>query len=86
MDNLGLLVCLSRDSLMVRYRVHTPGTGDASDGPTPSPAIMHFIIYKITNLLNGMIYIGKHTTNDLNDGYMGSSQWLKNSIKKHRIR
>ena len=29
---------LSRDSLMVRYRVHTPGTGNASDGPTPSPA------------------------------------------------
>lgn len=29
---------LSRDSLMVRYRAHNPGTGNASGGPTPSPA------------------------------------------------
>ena len=36
---------------MVRYWVHTPGTDNACDGPTPSPAIMHFLIYKITNLL-----------------------------------
>ena len=28
---------------------------------------MHYIIYKITNILNGMIYIGKHKTNDIND-------------------
>ena len=43
----------------------------------------YFGIYKITNLLNGMMYIGKHQTSNLNDGYMGSSPWLKRSIKKH---
>ena len=45
---------------------------------------MFYLIYKITNLLNGMIYIGKHHTTDINDSYMGSSVWLKASIKKHR--
>lgn len=34
-------------------------------------------IYKITNLINGKIYIGKHSTDDLDDGYMGSSRTLK---------
>lgn len=46
---------------------------------------MFYLIYKITNLLNGMIYIGKHYTTDINDSYMGSSAWLKASIKKHGI-
>lgn len=32
----------------------------------------HHIIYKITNMLNNKIYIGKHTTTDINDKYMGS--------------
>lgn len=46
---------------------------------------MFYLIYKITNLLNGMIYIGKHQTSDINDSYMGSSAWLNASIKKHGI-
>lgn len=28
--------------------------------------------YKITNKINGMFYYGVHSTNDLNDHYMGS--------------
>jgi len=42
----------------------------------------HFI-YKTTNLLSGRYYIGMHSTNDLNDGYLGSGRRLRYSINKY---
>ena len=41
-----------------------------------------FIIYQITNLINGKIYVGAHTTYNINDKYMGSSKYLKKDIKE----
>lgn len=46
---------------------------------------MFFTVYQITNKLNGKIYIGKHQTKDLNDGYMGSGKHLRYAIEKYGI-
>jgi hypothetical protein len=37
----------------------------------------YHIIYKTTNLINGKIYVGMHSTDNLNDGYLGSG-WILN--------
>ena len=44
---------------------------------------LHYTIYKITNLVNNKIYIGKHQTTDLNDGYLGSGKLLLRAIDKY---
>lgn len=46
---------------------------------------MFYTVYKITNIVNGKIYIGKHQTQILNDGYLGSGKLLNRAIKKYGI-
>jgi hypothetical protein len=40
-------------------------------------------IYKTTNLKNGKFYVGMHSTNNLNDGYLGSGTRLRRSIRRN---
>lgn len=44
---------------------------------------MYHFCYKTTNKLNGKFYFGKHSTEDLNDGYLGSGDGLLMAIKKY---
>jgi len=43
----------------------------------------HHIIYKTTCIITGKWYIGMHSTDDLDDGYIGSGTHLWKSINKH---
>jgi len=40
-------------------------------------------VYRITNKLNGKFYIGKHSTDDVDDGYMGSGVAIRRAVAKH---
>jgi hypothetical protein len=44
---------------------------------------MYHIIYLTTNLINQKIYVGVHSTYNLEDGYIGSGVGLKRAIKKY---
>lgn len=44
---------------------------------------MYYTIYKVTNQINGKVYIGKHQTENLDDSYLGSGKNLRRAIEKH---
>ena len=46
---------------------------------------VHMFIYVVENLINHKKYVGFHSTDNLNDGYMGSGIALKRAIKKYGL-
>lgn len=44
---------------------------------------MFYTIYKTTNLINNQIYVGKHQTRNLEDGYLGSGSYFRRAVKKY---
>ncbi len=42
----------------------------------------HFI-YKTTCVITGRYYVGMHSTDDMDDGYLGSGRFIVNSVRKH---
>ena len=42
-------------------------------------------LYRVTNTKNGMVYIGIHSTDDLDDDYMGSGTFLREEQEKYGI-
>lgn len=45
----------------------------------------HYLVYQINDNKNKKIYIGVHTTQNVNDGYMGSGVALQKAFKEHGI-
>ena len=45
----------------------------------------HYLIYQIRNKLNGMIYVGQHQTENVDDGYMGSGLRIRRAIEKYGL-
>lgn len=44
---------------------------------------MYHLVYMTTNLVNGKMYVGVHSTENLEDGYLGSGNLIKKAVKKY---
>lgn len=44
---------------------------------------MYHLVYKTTNKLNNKYYIGVHSTEDLNDGYLGCAIWRGRKLREN---
>lgn len=46
---------------------------------------VHYLVYKITNLIDGRYYIGQHKTRNPTDSYMGSGKYIRRAIEHHSV-
>lgn len=44
---------------------------------------IYHILYRTTNIINNKEYTGVHSTNNLEDGYLGSGRKFKAALKKY---
>lgn len=49
----------------------------------PRKSKKYHYLYKTVNAITNKFYIGIHSTDDLNDGYLGSGKLIQRSIKKY---
>jgi group I intron endonuclease len=47
--------------------------------------MIYYTVYKVTNKINGKIYIGSHKTKNLNDNYFGSEKYLIRALQKYGL-
>ena len=46
---------------------------------------MYHIVYLTRNTINNKLYVGVHSTFNLNDGYLGSSTQLRDAVRKYGV-
>lgn len=42
-----------------------------------------YLVYETSHIDSGKIYVGKHQTRNIDDGYLGSGKYLRSAIKKY---